>query len=107
MPDSITSGEFKVTTGPLPASRKIYVRGTRHPGIAVAMREIDLAHRDGDAGMARAAHVDFPRSRQRTGRHFEFAAGNRVRHQGSPRKRSRRDPRSSGWRGESCDLKFL
>src|SRR5688572_19858957 len=31
-----------VTTGPLPSSRKVHVPGTRHPDVAVAMREIDL-----------------------------------------------------------------
>ena len=31
-----------VTTGPLPSSRKIYVPGTVHKDVAVAMREIDL-----------------------------------------------------------------
>ena len=34
--------EPRVTTGPLPASRKVYVQGQRHPGLRVAMREIDL-----------------------------------------------------------------
>ena len=33
--------EFKVTTGPLPSSRKIYVEGSRSD-IQVPMREIDL-----------------------------------------------------------------
>jgi phosphomethylpyrimidine synthase len=32
-----------VSTGPLPASRKIHVRGERHPDLRVAMREIDLS----------------------------------------------------------------
>jgi len=31
-----------ITTGPLPASRKIYVEGTMHPDIRVPMREISL-----------------------------------------------------------------
>ena len=31
-----------VTTGPLPASRKVHVPGTLHPDVRVAMREIDL-----------------------------------------------------------------
>lgn len=31
-----------ITTGALPASRKIYVPGSLHPGIAVPMREIAL-----------------------------------------------------------------
>ncbi|MDE1146675.1 MAG: phosphomethylpyrimidine synthase ThiC [Azospirillaceae bacterium] len=34
---------FTVTTGPLPASRKVHVAGTVHPDIRVAMREIDLS----------------------------------------------------------------
>ena len=37
--------EFKtpeVTTGPLPASRKVYVKGDLYPDIAVPVREIDL-----------------------------------------------------------------
>jgi phosphomethylpyrimidine synthase len=33
---------ISVTTGPLPASRKIYVAGARHPDIRVPMREIAL-----------------------------------------------------------------
>ena len=40
--------EFSVTTGPLPASRKIYVPGTRHPDIRVALREIDLEPSSGE-----------------------------------------------------------
>lgn len=31
-----------VTTGPLPASRRVWHAGTRHPDIRVPMREIDL-----------------------------------------------------------------
>ncbi len=34
--------DLKVTTGPLPASRKVYVPGSVHGDIRVAMREIDL-----------------------------------------------------------------
>ena len=34
--------KINVTTGPLPASRKIYVSGERHPDIRVPMREIAL-----------------------------------------------------------------
>ena len=34
--------ELRVTTGPFPASRKVYVPGRVHSGISVAMREIDL-----------------------------------------------------------------
>ena len=36
------SETFSVTTGALPASRKVYVEGETHPQIRVAMREIDL-----------------------------------------------------------------
>jgi phosphomethylpyrimidine synthase len=32
----------RITTGPLPASRKVWHRGETHPGIRVPMREIDL-----------------------------------------------------------------
>jgi phosphomethylpyrimidine synthase len=41
----IPQSEFKtptVTTGPLPASRKVYVAGDLHPDIRVPVREIDL-----------------------------------------------------------------
>jgi phosphomethylpyrimidine synthase len=34
--------ELEVTTGSFPASRKVHVPGRMHPGISVAMREIDL-----------------------------------------------------------------
>src|SRR5215469_3710852 len=40
MPDG--TQKFTVSTGPLPASRKIHVAGTVHPDLRVAMREIDL-----------------------------------------------------------------
>ncbi|MBB6251567.1 phosphomethylpyrimidine synthase ThiC [Nitrospirillum iridis] len=53
MPDTISptgtpaalpgSDGFAVTTGPLPASRKVHVAGTLHPDIRVAMREVDLS----------------------------------------------------------------
>ena len=42
MPDSVSPIHFQVSTGPLPASRKIYVPGTQHADVKVAMREIDL-----------------------------------------------------------------
>jgi len=42
MPDSLIPDSFSVTTGPLPASRKIHVPGRLHPELRVAMREIDL-----------------------------------------------------------------
>ncbi|MGE5145555.1 MAG: phosphomethylpyrimidine synthase ThiC, partial [Candidatus Eiseniibacteriota bacterium] len=35
-------GRIAVTTGPLPASRKINVAGARHADLEVPMREIDL-----------------------------------------------------------------
>src|SRR5919202_905180 len=43
MPDTHTPDLPQVTTGPLPASRKVHVPGERHPGLRVAMREIDLS----------------------------------------------------------------
>jgi len=42
MPEGTISQNFSVSTGPLPASRKIHVAGRRHPDLRVAMREIDL-----------------------------------------------------------------
>jgi phosphomethylpyrimidine synthase len=41
MPEGTTQ-LFKVSTGALPASRKLYVPGHVHPDLRVAMREIDL-----------------------------------------------------------------
>jgi phosphomethylpyrimidine synthase len=38
----------QVSTGPLPASRKIHVQGQRHPSLRVAMREIDLEPGSGE-----------------------------------------------------------
>ena len=38
-----TLSDLTVTTGALPASRKIYVEGALHPHIRVAMREIDVS----------------------------------------------------------------
>jgi phosphomethylpyrimidine synthase len=40
MPDSLPPADFTVTTGPLPASRKIHVPGKLHPDLRVALREI-------------------------------------------------------------------
>jgi phosphomethylpyrimidine synthase len=40
MPDSLPPDLPQVTTGALPASRKLYVPGQLHPGLRVAMREI-------------------------------------------------------------------
>ena len=42
MPEGTLSQNFKVSTGPLPASRKVFIAGERHPDVRVAMREIDL-----------------------------------------------------------------
>ncbi|QJE73039.1 phosphomethylpyrimidine synthase ThiC [Aerophototrophica crusticola] len=42
MPDALLNPDFQVTTGPLPASRKVHVPGTLFPDLRVAMREIDL-----------------------------------------------------------------
>ena len=41
----VAQSEFqtpRVTAGPLPASRKVFVAGDLHPDIAVPVREIDL-----------------------------------------------------------------
>jgi phosphomethylpyrimidine synthase len=50
MPDSapLTNPVPEVTTGPFPASRKIYVGGKRHGDLRVAMREIDLEAGSGE-----------------------------------------------------------
>ncbi len=42
MPEGTSRDMFKVSTGPLPASRKTHVAGTRFPDVRVAMREIDI-----------------------------------------------------------------
>lgn len=42
MPEGTLGQNFTVSTGPLPASRKIFVAGKRFPDVQVAMREIDL-----------------------------------------------------------------
>ncbi len=42
MPEGTIQQNFGVSTGPLPASRKIHVPGKRYPELRVAMREIDL-----------------------------------------------------------------
>ena len=42
MPEGTLGQNFKVSTGPLPASRKVFVAGKRFAEIQVAMREIDL-----------------------------------------------------------------
>ncbi|MDB5377729.1 MAG: thiamine biosynthesis protein, partial [Rubritepida sp.] len=43
MPDSLPPQGPNVTTGPLPASRKLHVAGQLHPQIRVAMREIEVS----------------------------------------------------------------
>jgi len=47
MPDTALK-QFHISTGPLPASRKIYVPGALHPEIRVAMREISLTEGSGE-----------------------------------------------------------
>ena len=47
MPDTLLP-DLGVTTGPLPASRKIHVDSKRIPGVRVAMREIDLTEGSGE-----------------------------------------------------------
>ena len=42
MPDIFPPESLEVTTGPLPASRKVHIAGAHHPDIRVAMREIAL-----------------------------------------------------------------
>src|SRR5262245_22030121 len=43
MPDTVSSSlTHTVSTGPLPASRKIHVAGVRHPDLRIPLREIDL-----------------------------------------------------------------
>ena len=41
--ETAASEIFSVTTGPLPASRKVHIEGEIHPDIRVAMREVDLS----------------------------------------------------------------
>jgi phosphomethylpyrimidine synthase len=48
MPEGNIGSAFTVSTGPLPSSRKIYVAGTVHPDLRVAMREIDLEKGSGE-----------------------------------------------------------
>src|ERR1700724_2579622 len=43
MPEGSMNQSFSVSTGPLPASRKVRVAGRIHPDVSVAMREIDLS----------------------------------------------------------------
>ncbi|MGE5203300.1 MAG: phosphomethylpyrimidine synthase ThiC [Acidobacteriota bacterium] len=43
MPEGTVTQSFKVSTGPLPASRKVYVAGERFADLRVPMREIDLS----------------------------------------------------------------
>ncbi|MBV8166273.1 MAG: phosphomethylpyrimidine synthase ThiC, partial [Alphaproteobacteria bacterium] len=48
MPEGTSPNPFRVTTGPLPASRKVHVPGQRHADVRVAMREIDLEQSSGE-----------------------------------------------------------
>ncbi|HEV3175765.1 MAG TPA: phosphomethylpyrimidine synthase ThiC, partial [Stellaceae bacterium] len=43
MPEGTLKQSFSVSTGPLPASRKIHLSGERYPDLRVPMREIDLS----------------------------------------------------------------
>jgi phosphomethylpyrimidine synthase len=43
MPEGSLKQNFTVSTGPLPASRKVFVAGSRNRDLRVAMREIDLS----------------------------------------------------------------
>jgi phosphomethylpyrimidine synthase len=43
MPEGSLKQNFGVSTGALPASRKVYIAGRRHADLRVAMREIDLS----------------------------------------------------------------
>ena len=43
-----SAAQVSVSTGPLPASRKIYIAGTQHPDIRVAMREVALEPSSGE-----------------------------------------------------------
>jgi len=43
MPEGTLNPSFKVSTGPLPASRKIYMEGERHRDVRVPMREIEVS----------------------------------------------------------------
>jgi phosphomethylpyrimidine synthase len=48
MPEGTAAKPFTVSTGPLPASRKIHIAGEIHPEIRVAMREVDLSPSAGE-----------------------------------------------------------
>src|SRR5690606_12593065 len=48
MPDSLPPPELNVTTGPLPASRKIHVAGRATPDMRVPLREILLSPASGE-----------------------------------------------------------
>jgi phosphomethylpyrimidine synthase len=43
MPEGTLKQSFSVSTGPLPASRKIHVSGERHPDLRVPLREIEVS----------------------------------------------------------------
>jgi phosphomethylpyrimidine synthase len=43
MPEGLMNQGFSVSTGALPASRKVYVAGRTHADVSVALREIDLS----------------------------------------------------------------
>jgi len=43
MPEGTLKQSFQVSTGPLPASRKVYIAGERHPELRVPLREIEVS----------------------------------------------------------------
>ena len=43
MPEGTIKQDFAISTGALPASRKVFVAGKQYPEMRVAMREIDLS----------------------------------------------------------------
>jgi len=43
MPEGTVTQSFKVSTGPLPASRKVHVPGERYPDLRVPLREIEVS----------------------------------------------------------------
>jgi phosphomethylpyrimidine synthase len=43
MPEGTLKQSFTVSTGPLPASRKVHLPGERHPDLRVPMREIEVS----------------------------------------------------------------
>ena len=90
MPEGTLSQNFKVSTGPLPASRKVFVAGERHTDMRVAMREIDLSP---------AAKEPPVRVYDPSGPYTDPAVAIDIR-AGLPPLRERMDPRARRCRGE-------